>query len=130
MNKPITTKVHGMLDYSVGVLLLFAPNLFGFADGAVAWVPRIIGIVVILQSLFTRYELGAVKALPMPMHLMNDYIVGVFLAASPWLFGFYRLEQRMWLPHVIVGAAVLLVTALTRKIPRHVELQDLNPKHA
>src|SRR5215212_7468220 len=102
--KPITTKVHGMLDYPVGLLLLFAPNLFGFADAgeAAVWVPRLIGIVTLVQSFFTRYELGAVKALSMRMHLMNDYIAGAFLTASPFLFGFYRLEQRMWLPHVVL----------------------------
>ena len=132
MNKPITTKVHGMLDYSIGLLLLFAPNLFGFADmgGAAVWVPRLVGIATILQSLFTRYELGAVKALPMRMHLVNDYIAGALLVASPWLFRFHEAEQRFWLPHVVLGLGILLVTALTRKVPRHVELQDLHPGHA
>ena len=135
MNRPITTKGHGMLDYPVGLALLFAPNLLGFADagGAAVWVPRLIGIITLVQSIFTRYELGLVKILPMRMHLMNDYLAGAFLAASPWLFGFYNAaNQQIWLPHLVVGIGVLLVTALTAKEPRQLREGDRGqtPAHA
>ena len=135
MNRPITTRGHGMLDYPLGLVLLLTPNLLGFADvgGAAVWVPRIIGILTLVQSIFTRYELGLVKVLPMRMHLMNDYLAGAFLAASPWLFGFYdAVNQRIWLPHLIVGLGVLLATALTQKEPRQLRAGDRThtPAHA
>ncbi|HMJ91065.1 MAG TPA: SPW repeat protein [Candidatus Acidoferrum sp.] len=109
-----------MLDYPLGLALLLVPNLLGYADagGAAVWVPRIIGALTIVQSIFTRYELGLIKLIPMRMHLINDYPAGAFLAASPWLLGFYNAaNQRMWLPHLIVGLSVLLATALTQKEP-------------
>ena len=35
-----STRVHGMIDYATGALLIIAPWLFGFADGSAAqWVP-------------------------------------------------------------------------------------------
>jgi hypothetical protein len=73
--------------------LLAAPNLFGFAEvgGAAVWVPRVVGVIVLLQSICTRYELGLVKMLPMKMHLMNDYVASIFLAASP-----VALRLREW----------------------------------
>ena len=120
MTKPIPTRVHGVADYLGGVVLLLAPNLFGFSDvgGAAVWVPRILGVVILLQSLATRYELGVVKLLPMRMHLMNDYIASLFLAASPWLFGFHDRPANAWVPHVVVGLAVFVLTLLTQTEPR------------
>jgi hypothetical protein len=127
MKKTITTKVHGMVDYPGGLLLLLAPNLFGFADaeGAAVWAPRILGLLVLVQSIFTQYELGLIKVVPMRMHLMFDYFAGAVLAASPWLFGFYDpANQRMWVPHLIAGILVLLLTSLTEKEPRHIPSRE------
>ena len=118
--KVLPTYVHGIFDYIGGVALLAAPNLFGFADvgGAAVWIPRILGIVVLLQSICTRYELGLVKMLPMKMHLMNDYVASIFLAASPWLFGFANGPSNQWMPHLVVGILVFVATLMTQSEPR------------
>ena len=120
MTKPIPTRVHGIADYLGGVALLLAPNLFGFSDigGAAVWVPRVLGVVILVQSLATRYELGVVKLLPMRLHLMNDYAASLFLAASPWLFGFHDRPANAWVPHVVVGLGVFVLTLLTQTEPR------------
>src|SRR5919205_3130870 len=97
----IPTKIHGVLDYLVGLLLIAAPYLFGFATGgAKQWVPMILGIGAIGYSLLTRYELGLVPVISMPGHLWLDALSGALLAVSPWLFGF---SGEVRLPHVIVG---------------------------
>lgn len=107
----IPTKIHGVIDYLTGVTLLAAPYLFGFADGTAAqWVPTIIGLMILGQSLITQYELSVAKLIPMPMHLMLDAGTGVILAASPWLFGF---ADRVYLPHLLVGLMELLVVLLS-----------------
>jgi hypothetical protein len=118
--KFIPTKVHGILDYIVGIALLLAPYLFGFAEvgGAAVAVPQILGVGLILYSLLTRYELGLIKVLPMKAHLAIDYVAGIFLAASPWLFGFADLAANAWAPHVVVGIVVLLETMMTETEPR------------
>ena len=118
--KIIPTFVHGIADYIGGIVLLAAPNIFGFAEagGAAVWIPRIIGIIVLLQSICTRYEVGLIKVLPMKMHLMNDYIASLFLAASPWLFGFSDGPSNVWMPHVVVGVLVFLLTLMTQSEPR------------
>lgn len=111
MLKVIPTNIHGVIDYLTGVALLAAPYLFGFADGTAAqWVPTIIGLLIIGQSLMTQYELSLAKIIPMPTHLMLDAGTGVLLAASPWLFGF---ADRVYLPHLIVGLMELAVVALS-----------------
>jgi hypothetical protein len=117
--KIIPTFVHGIADYIGGVALLAAPNIFGFADvgGAAVWIPRILGVIILLQSICTRYEVGLIKVLPMKMHLMNDYIASLFLAASPWLFGFADQPSNVWMPHVVVGVLVFLLTLMTQSEP-------------
>src|SRR4051794_24660598 len=96
----IPTRVHGVLDYVVGALLIAAPWLFHFNyGGAETWVPVVLGAGAILYSLCTDYELGILRLIPMPAHLMLDLGSGVLLALSPWLFGFH---ERVWAPHVVV----------------------------
>src|SRR5690606_33928173 len=87
--KIIDTKTHGYLDYLVGILLIAAPWLFNFYEGGIeSWVPIILGAGTIIYSLITDYELGAVGMIGMKAHLTIDLVAGIFLAVSPWLFGF------------------------------------------
>ena len=115
----IPTFVHGIADYVLGIVLLFLPNIFGFADlgGPAVWIPRILGIIYLVQSLATNYELGVVKILPMKMHLMNDYVVSLFFAVSPWLFGFSHRPANVWMPSLIIGLLVFVVSLMTRTQP-------------
>ena len=119
--KVIPTRVHGCIDYISGLLLLFSPQVFGFAEygGAAVAVPRFIGILILAQSIFTRYELGLIKVLPMRAHLAMDYVASVLLAASPWLFGFADLPSNAWMPHVIVGVGYFVITLLTQREPAY-----------
>jgi hypothetical protein len=114
----ISTRIHGIEDYALVVLLLAAPYLFGFANKTAAqYVPQIIGIMILGVSLMTRYELGVVDVIPMPMHLMLDAGAALVLAASPWLFGFANV---VYLPHLILGVGELMVVAVSETQPRRV----------
>jgi hypothetical protein len=107
----ISTRVHGMMDYAMGVLLLASPYLFGFATGGVKqWLPMILGFALIGLSLLTRYELGAFGVVPMPVHLAIDGLSGALLAVSPWLFGFAGI---VYLPHLILGLIELGTSLMT-----------------
>jgi hypothetical protein len=113
--KIIPTSVHGVLDYIVALALIVAPWLFGFIDDRPASIAAIgTGAVFLFSSLFTNYEAGLIKMLPMTLHLIIDFIGGVFLAASPWLLGF---EDRVYRPHVVVGAFAILASLITSRQP-------------
>jgi len=109
----ISTKTHGILDYTVGALMILAPWIFGFAAGG--WETRIfvlLGVAALVYSLFTDYELGAIRELPMRIHLMLDFASGVLLAASPFLFGF---ADRVMMPHLFFGLFEIAAVLMTRR---------------
>jgi hypothetical protein len=111
----LSTRVHGMIDYATGGLLIVAPWLFGFADGTAAqWVPVLLGASIILMSLMTDYELSLTRIIPMGAHLAVDGLGGALLAVSPWLFGF---ADRTYWPHLIIGIAEIGVSLITRTRP-------------
>jgi hypothetical protein len=117
--KFLPTKVHGVLDYLVGLALIFAPNIFNFTSvgGAAVFIPRLLGIVLIIYSLFTKYEWGIIKVFPMPYHLVIDFLAALFLALSPFIFGFYKDSANVWLPHFVVGIVVILVVLVSQTQP-------------
>lgn len=117
--KFLPTKIHGLLDYLVGAALLLAPNIFMFSDvgGIAVALPRILGAVLIVYSVFTNYEWGVFKVLSMPYHLMIDFAAAAVLAASPWIFGFHDQKVNAWLPHVVVGLIVMLVVLVSQTQP-------------
>ena len=113
----IPTRIHGFLDYSVGLLLIAAPWLLGFSrGGAETWVPVLLGAGAIAYSLMTDYELGAVRRLSMGTHLWMDGLSGILLAASPWLFGF---AEYVWAPHLIIGLVEIGAALTTETRPAH-----------
>ena len=110
--KVINTKTHGVLDYLMGILLIVSPWIFGFADGGAAmWIPVILGIGTLLYSLLTNYELGAFKVISMKTHLGIDMIAGIFLAVSPWIFGF---ADTVYMPHLTLGIIEVLAVIMTK----------------
>lgn len=113
--KMLSTRVHGIMDYLVGILLIISPWLFQFADGGPAmWIPVILGIGTILYSLMTNYEYGATNVISMPTHLWIDGIAGFFLAVSPWLIGFVDVAA---LPHLIIGLLEMGAALMTNPVP-------------
>jgi hypothetical protein len=83
------TQIHEVLDYLTGSALLAAPGLLGIKDEPRAALTLLLaGAGATAYSLLTDYELGLVRLLPMPAHLVLDAMGGALLASSPWLFGF------------------------------------------
>lgn len=124
--KIISTKTHGMLDYVMGILLIASPWIFGFADNATAkWIPIILGVGSLLYSLMTDYELGMSKTISMKTHLTLDTVAGIFLAASPFIFGF---SDDVYAPHLILGILEIGAAMMTKTAPSG--FKNLGHSHA
>lgn len=129
MNRPITSRMHAMLDYPLAIVLIAAPWIFGFSDvgGAAVALPIIVGVLALLQSLVTDWELSIADLLPLPAHLGVDVLAGVVLAVSPWLFGFADEGTNAWLPHLLVGLGLVGAGLLTQRRRSDVRTGDLRP---
>lgn len=116
----INTRIHGYMDYMMGLLLIVAPWIFNLPEGAATTVPIILGAGTIVYSLLTDYELGLLKILSMKVHLGIDLMAGILLIAAPWLFGF--ADQVIW-PFVILGIIEVGASLMTERRPAYPETQ-------
>ncbi len=111
----IPTRIHALMDYLTGIVLIAAPFVFRFADNTAAqWVPMLLGAAILVMALMTDFELSLANVIPMPVHLGVDAAGGLLLLASPWLFGF---ADRVYLPHLLFGLFSVAASLVTRTDP-------------
>jgi hypothetical protein len=126
--KRISTRTHTAIGLVVGAALLIAPWLFGFAEvgGPAVTVPILVGLFIIISELTTKSSASPLKIVPMRTHIMMDYLTGAFLALSPWLFSFADLDANAWVPHVIVGIAIIAYAAMTNPVDANDRVDSVN----
>jgi hypothetical protein len=106
----INTKLHGILDYALGIILLLSPWMFNYSREGLAelWVPIIGGGLSIAYTLFTDAEFGLVKKIKLSNHFLLDLILGSFLVISPKLFDYNGYVYL--LPYLWVGLAKIFIS--------------------
>jgi hypothetical protein len=115
--KFLSAKTHTIIGLIVGVLLLFAPALLGFNNNTSATaVAQGVGIFIILSELITTSQFSPIKLIPMRAHLVLDYLTGLFLAISPWIFGFSNSPANEWVPHLVLGILVIGYALVTNPV--------------
>jgi hypothetical protein len=86
MYKPISTKMHGVLDYMTIATFLTLPRVMGWSKGLTQGMTAL-ALGKLGYTLFTRHELAPIKKLPMAAHLALDAAGGAALCAMPMLLG-------------------------------------------
>lgn len=107
----IPTIVHGAADYLVGLAVIALPFLVG-SEGAVKGILIALGLLVLLYSLVTDYELGAIRFLRIRFHLLLDALFGVVMLILPLTLDMTGMAQ--W-PFFVLGV-LSLALVLTTKI--------------
>lgn len=115
--KLIPTRIHGVLDYLTGLVLIAIPLLFNWPQPE-AMIFMALGAAALVYSLITRYELGVFKLLPMTAHLVLDLLSGLALVALPFL-GFVAPDLRPWF--WVFGAFEIVVALFTSTRPHFAE---------
>ena len=113
MQRPITPRTHGVIDYLSSALFVAAPRLFGFG-GAGATAARALGAGYSGLSLGTAYPLGAVRAVPFPAHVAFDTALAPALAVAPWALRFARDPRARNFFLAMAGMSAVVV-ALTQR---------------
>jgi hypothetical protein len=110
----INTKVHAVLDYLLGIILVSAPWIFRYdASGPKYNMPLAVGSIAALLAFFTKFEYAPFKLIPLRVHLVIDVFSGIALAASPWIFGF---SEIIFKPHLVFGLMHAIVAILTDRV--------------
>lgn len=112
MMRMIPTRVHAILDYLMGLLVMTSPWLFGFGDGGLN-IHLILGGGMIGAAALTDFEFGLFRVIPMPVHLILDAAVGLLAILTPWLF---NVTAFMGL-HIAIGVAEIGMALMTSTRP-------------
>ncbi len=110
MTKPISTRTHGIVDYSWSAAARSAAGHVGGATSTALLLRRAADVAT-ATSLLTRYECGALRLLPMKSHLTIDKLLCGALVASPLFLP--ASERRYALLPMLFGAFGLVASMLT-----------------
>jgi hypothetical protein len=103
---------HAIADYAVaGTLIVVAAAVGGSTEAVAAGV--VIGGVVLVVSMLTKYPLGVVKVLPFTVHSAGDYLAAALLVVSPFALGFNNSDTGLTAFYIAAGVAVLAVSLIT-----------------
>ncbi len=104
---------HAIADYAVGGLLIVAALLTTSAPDKAVATGVVVGVVVLVVSMLTKYPLGVVKVLPFTIHSAGDYLAAVLLIIAPFALGFSGSSGGLAAFYIIAGVAVLAVSLIT-----------------
>lgn len=115
MNRPISPRVHGILDYATVVVFLNAPMVLGFTRTPSAVLYWLAGVHLLMTGL-TNFPYGVFKVIPFRIHGGIDALAGVFLLAAPWIFGFAS-EDGARNFFLVLGVLGFIIAGLTDYTP-------------
>ncbi len=111
MNKPISPRLHGILDYTTSAAVAAAPPLFDMPRPA-RWLFESLAAGYTGLSSVTNYPLSARRMVPFKAHGAAELAIAAILPAAPWLLGFSEHKAARNLCFGIT-ALTLVVAALT-----------------
>jgi hypothetical protein len=87
MRKPISPRVHGVLDYTTAATVALAPRLMNFPKPARMLCDSLAGGYTSLSAV-TDYPLSVKRVAPFKVHGAIEVAIGVALPLMPWMLGF------------------------------------------
>jgi hypothetical protein len=112
----IPLPLHGLLEYGVGVLLIASSSLF-YSDDTATAVSILLGAAVLAITALSDMPTALLRRIPLGPHIFLDFLIGVLLVASPFLFQFSD-EAEATATFLAIGIGYLFLTAVTRFQPR------------
>jgi hypothetical protein len=112
VSKPISARVHGVLDYAVAAVFLNAPMVLRFQHTRAASIAYWLTGIHLLLTACTDFPLGAFKWIPFRIHGAIELVAGLFVLGAPWTLGFsdQGVPRNFF---VAMGILILIVAALT-----------------
>jgi hypothetical protein len=87
--KIINSRQHSAIDYIVVIFLLLAPTLFHLND-FISTLTYLLGVVHLTLTVFTNFQYGLIKIIPLKIHGLIELIAAIVLMASPHILSSYE----------------------------------------
>lgn len=126
MNRPISTRTHGIIEYAWATTAGTLPKMMDGATGTARLV-RSAAAAAGFNSMVTNYEAGVVRVMPMKAHLALDFVLCAGLMSAPFLLA--RSERRYAAIPVILGAVGFLTSLLTETESAPERDEAFTPSH-
>jgi hypothetical protein len=81
-------------------------------------------VSVLVYSLLTRYELGAIRFIPMPVHLALDLLGGLVLIGAAFMFRGAENNVMIW--YLILGLFEVGAALMSEPTPDENRTADAN----
>ena len=114
MRKPISTQMHGFIDFVMAGTLAALPKLLGFNRPTACAMQAMAG-AKLATALMTDNETGLVRKIPMPVHLAVDVVSGAGLAAMPFMMD--EDDETARATCVALGAMEIMAALMTQTTP-------------
>jgi len=127
---PISPNTHAAIEPIAALLFIVAPWLFGFSDVTEAsTISIIVGAVMLVSGMLTRWRFSLVKLIPLRTHFMTDLVLAAVLVLSPFVFGF--IDEGGAARFMIIAGVLEALTALsTRWNPAEAEVRGARSERA
>ena len=73
----------------------------------------IVGVLILIIAASTEWQTGLIQSIPVQAHVMLDYVLAIFLIASPFILGFSD-DGTAAAFFIVIGVVHLLLTIATR----------------
>lgn len=104
--KLLSSKLHGILDYVTVLFLALSPSVFNMQPYA-AFFTYALAFIHLVLTLFTNFEMGIFRIIPLYVHGIIEISVALFLVVVSFLFFIYRDTTSFYF--YLVFAIVLFV---------------------
>ena len=113
----VNTRAHAVTDYLIALILFCSPWIFDFSAGGTGYQVCVAAAVLIfLLAINTQFEYALLPWIPLRVHMWFDTLTGILLAVSPFVLDF---KDVVFKPHVVFGATLVVVAALTDRVLHH-----------
>jgi len=85
---PVPAFVHGLYEYLAALALIAAPLLLDYDSGPATAVSIVAGVLLLFLTATTTSSTSLVNQVPLPVHILLDYVLAAVLIASPFLFSY------------------------------------------
>lgn len=110
----VPLSLHVLIEYGIAILMMVAPFLLSFDATAAKLVSVLVGAGVLVLALMTDAPTGVARSLPVPSHVVLDYVLSLFLIVTPFVFGFSDDDDTASAFFIVLGVGYVVLAVLTR----------------